>query len=195
MNTRTQRALNDVFNTDPIPDEYHGKSEARQQYEMMKADGDILPLDDNQYAEEDNEIKQTIEDDYHSARYNLKDLLEQSKDLLYLAIQSAQATENPQNIDAATKLMGQIAAINGQIVDLTSKKQDVFLKTRPKVNSKFADALNGDPTAIQQVTNNTMFVGTTADLAKMIKDLQNKQDIVVENNTQTENKTDEATSN
>lgn len=192
MNTKTQRSLNEVFNTDPIPEEYHGKSEIRQQYELMKSEGEVLPLDDNVYAEEDNEIKQAIEDDYHSARNNLKDLLNQSKDLLYLAIQSAQATENPKNIEAATKLMGQIATINEQIVNLTSTKQEVFMKARPKANSKFAETLNGDPAAVQQVTNNTMFVGTTADLAKMLKDLQNKQDIVIEDNKET---IDEATSN
>lgn len=177
MITKTQRALSDVFNVEPavvqqkpdlVPTDYNDDHE------------NCIPLTDNQYQEEDQQIKQNVEDDYTIARTNIRNLIDQSQELLELAIQTAQATENPKNIDSATKILSQLADLNSRLIDLTSRKQDVLIKARPKASNKLADAtIVGDQPAISNVTNNTMFVGSTAELAKMLKNLNKENDLNV----------------
>lgn len=172
-NTKVQQNLNELFDIDPIPDSediYQGSFDiAKPNIDIENQGGKLVPVDQDQWKEEDEQIKSDISDDYNQVRSNLKGLLNNSESMLELAMQIAQGTENPKSIDSVTKLIGQIADINTKLIDLTAKKQDVYHKARPKVNSKFADALNGDPAVVNAVTNNTMFVGSVTDLLKQLQ--------------------------
>lgn len=187
-NTKVQQNLNELFNVDPIP-------QSESLYQIAKTDkdeddfdieaegGKLVPVDADRWKAEDEQIKSDIDDDYHQVRSNLKGLLNSSESMLELAMQIAQGTENPKSIDSVTKLIGQIADINTKIIDLTAKKQDVYIKARPKVNTKFAEALNGDPAVIGSVTNNnTMFVGSVTDLLKQLQTLEPVDGVVNEKN-------------
>lgn len=187
-NTKVQQNLNELFNVDPIP-------QSESLYQVTKTDkdeddfdieaegGKLVPVDADRWKAEDEQIKSDIDDDYHQVRSNLKGLLNSSESMLELAMQIAQGTENPKSIDSVTKLIGQIADINTKIIDLTAKKQDVYIKARPKVNTKFAEALNGDPAVIGSVTNNnTMFVGSVTDLLKQLQTLEPVDGVVNEKN-------------
>ena len=187
-NTKVQQNLNELFNVDPIP-------QSESLYQVAKTDkdeddfdieaegGKLVPVDADRWKAEDEQIKSDIDDDYHQVRSNLKGLLNSSESMLELAIQIAQGTENPKSIDSVRKLIGQIADINTKIIDLTAKKQDVYIKARPKVNTKFAEALNGDPAVIGSVTNNnTMFVGSVTDLLKQLQTLEPVDGVVNEKN-------------
>lgn len=187
-NTKVQQNLNELFNVDPIP-------QSENLYQVAKTDkdeddfdieaegGKLVPVDADRWKAEDEQIKSDIDDDYHQVRSNLKGLLNSSESMLELAMQIAQGTENPKSIDSVTKLIGQIADINTKIIDLTAKKQDVYIKARPKVNTKFAEALNGDPAVIGSVTNNnTMFVGSVTDLLKQLQTLEPVDGVVNEKN-------------
>lgn len=189
-NTRVQQNLNELFNVDPIPDDQFGASFGQQkpnnhlpapiddELDDPNVQGQLVPVEQDQWKQEDDQIKNDIENDYHQVKSNLKNLLSNSEVMLDLAMQIAQGTENPKSIDSVTKLIGQIAEINTKIVDLTAKKQDVFIKARPKVNTKFAEALNGDPAVIGNVTNNTMFVGSVTDLLKQLQQVQDDQNVI-----------------
>lgn len=189
-NTRVQQNLNELFNVDPIPDEQFGASFGQEkpnnhlpapiddELDDPNVQGQLVPVEHDQWKQEDDQIKNDIENDYHQVKSNLKNLLSNSEVMLDLAMQIAQGTENPKSIDSVTKLIGQIADINTKIVDLTAKKQDVFIKARPKVNTKFAEALNGDPTAVNNVTNNTMFIGSVTDLLKQLQQVQDDQNVI-----------------
>ena len=181
MNTKTQQSLNEVFNVDPIPDEVV----ERTSKDVTLVDDEIpsdqlAPLDDQQYKLEDQQIKNDFSDDYEDARDNLKRMIDRGDQLLDLAIQLAQGTEDPKSIDSAIKLIGQMTDLNTKLLDLTDKKQDVFVKTRPKAN-KFCNGINGDPSeqsVIGSVTNNTMFVGSPTDLLNMLKNQQSGETII-----------------
>lgn len=181
MNTKTQRSLNEVFNVDPIPDEVV----ERTSKDVTLVDDEIpsdqlAPLDDQQYKLEDQQIKNDFSDDYEDARDNLKRMIDRGDQLLDLAIQLAQGTEDPKSIDSAIKLIGQMTDLNTKLLDLTAKKQDVFVKTRPKAN-KFSNGVGGDPSeqsVIGSVTNNTMFVGSPTDLLNMLKNQQGGETII-----------------
>ncbi len=189
--TKTQESLNNFFNVDPIEqssmvvDQSTGEIISDEQMESMG--GELVPLDENedQYKAEDEQIKQDISDDYDQARVNLRDLLNKSEDMLNLAMTVASGTEDQKAIDSVTKLIGQMADINMKLIDMTAKKQDVYVKARPKVNSKFAEALNGDPAVVGSITNNTMFVGSTTDLLKLLNKTENEPMEVIEQDVET----------
>lgn len=174
MNTKTQRSLNEVFNVDPIPDDALIKKPGLS-HDVALIDDEIpsdcvAPLDSEAYRQEDEQIKSDINDDYDDARENLKRMIDRSDQLLDLAIQLAHGTEDPKSIDSAAKLISQMADLNTKLLELTAKKQDVYIKTRPKQNNKFATgSAEGDSSVIGSVTNNTMFVGSPTDLLNMLK--------------------------
>ena len=135
---------------------------------------------DEQTQLEDKEVKSAVSDDYQFARQNLKDLLAQGDEVLDLAIRTAQASEDTKSIDTAGRIISQLANINMQLLELTKKKQEVYMKTRTKelINS----TLNGEtPQNVQnQTINQTMFVGSTTELAKMIANLKKENTEVIE---------------
>ena len=177
MQTKTERNLNEIFDVDPIPEE---------------ANSDLVPMDDeevpnyrpsnfnpNRIEEQENEeLKTDMATDYDVARSNYKDLIRHGESLLELVMSTAQATEDPKHIDAASKVIGQLANLNSKLLELTQRKQDVYNKTRTTEiikNSLSNDNQNGQ-TLVQNnnVTNNVQFVGTSADLAKLINEVKNE---------------------
>lgn len=186
MNTKTQRSLNEVFNVDPIPDD----ALEPKKREIVPADevssDQIVPFDNSQIELEDQQIKQDVNDDYDIARDNLKRMIDRGDQLLDLAIQLAHGTEDFKTIDSASKLIGQMADLNSRLLDLTSKKQDVIVKTRPKQN-KFAGPADNDSSVIGSVTNNTMFVGSPTDLLNMLKQQANTDTIITVPDTKENN--------
>lgn len=180
MQTRTERSLNEIFDTDPAPEDEDEKTE--------NVGTDLEPVPDYKPAgfvpseeRENEELKSDMADDYDIARSNYKELIRHGEALLDLVMSTAQATEDPKHIDAATKVIGQLAGLNSRLLELTQKKQDVYNKTR--TTEVIRNALNSDPasgkTLVQNnnstVTNNVQFVGTAADLMKLIKDVKNEK--------------------
>lgn len=179
--TKTQQSLDNVFNVDsfiPVPVKEEAKQEIIENDEIVPtSDKSILPVVDfdqhgevipvDKFEDEDNDIKEAIQDDYEIARSNLKELLNKGSGVLDLAIQLAEGTENPKSVDSVIKMIGQLADVNMKLMETTSRKQDVFVKTRPKVNSKFNEYMDG--TLQPNITNNTMFVGSTNDLINLLK--------------------------
>ena len=174
MQTKTERNLNEIFDVDPIPEE---------------AKSDIVPMDEipdykpanfnpNRIEEQENEeLKSDMATDYDVARSNYKDLIRHGESLLELVMSTAQATEDPKHIDAASRVIGQLASLNSKLLELTQRKQDVYNKTRTTeiIKNSLSNDSNGQ-TLVQNnnVTNNVQFVGTSADLAKLIKEVKNQ---------------------
>ena len=106
-----------------------------------------------QYGEE------KIEDDYDHARTNLRQLLLDGQKALSTALSVAQSSEHPRAIEVVGNLMKQLADINQQLLDLHQQKQK----------------LDGPKVAEKNVTNNSIFVGSTQDLAKMIQNMKQEK--------------------
>ena len=114
--------------------------------EVITPDGEII-----------TESSTKIEDDYDHARNNLRKLLLDGQAALQTALSVAQSSEHPRAIEVVGNLMKQLADINQQLLDLHQQKQKL---DAPKESAK------------KEVTNNNaIFVGSTADLSKMIKNL------------------------
>ena len=114
--------------------------------EVITADGEVVSASDNK-----------IEDDYDHARNNLRLLLLDGQAALQTALSVAQQSEHPRAIEVVGNLMKQLADVNQQLLDLHQQKQKL---DAPKEGSK------------KEVTNNNaIFVGSTAELSKMIKNM------------------------
>ncbi len=96
-----------------------------------------------------------IEDDYDHARDNLRELLTQGKSALETALSVAKQSEHPRAFEVVGGLMKQLADINQQLMDVHQQKKK--LEEPSKGSTK------------EVTTNNAIFVGSTADLSKMIK--------------------------
>ena len=98
----------------------------------------------------------TIDDDYEYARGNLKGLIENGKNVIENIMYLAKENESPRAYEVAGQLIKTIADTNKDLLDLAKKVKDVK-KTDDKTQE----------TGVTNV-NNTLFVGSTAELQKLI---------------------------
>ena len=98
-----------------------------------------------------------IEDDYDVTRNNLRILLQQGQEALQKSLDVAMQSEHPRAFEVVGNLMKQLADINQQLLDLHQQKQKL---DEPSKAEK-----------AKQVTNNAIFVGSTAELNKLIKNM------------------------
>ena len=96
-----------------------------------------------------------IETDYETTRGNLRELLITGQNALYHALEVAKQSEHPRAFEVVGNLMKQLADVNQQLMDLHQQKAK----------------LDGPKAAKQEITNNAIFVGSTAELTKMIKSM------------------------
>ena len=142
---KSDENLSKVFGVEPI-----------REGEVITSGGDVI-LPDSKGVEE-NVIK-----DYDSARNNLYKLLNQGQDALYSALEIAKQSEHPRAFEVVGNLMKQLADINEQLLALSERKQKL---DAPKQQE-------GQPS--KQVTNNNaIFVGSTSELSKMLKNIKNE---------------------
>lgn len=107
-----------------------------------------------------NDVDEKIQSDYDKTRDNLHQLLKQGQDALNHALEVAKMSEHPRAFEVVGGLMKQLSDINHQLLDLHTKK------------SKLDHKETKDTPAATNITNNTMFVGNTTDLSKMIEQMR-----------------------
>lgn len=97
--------------------------------------------------------KDDIQNDYEYARENLRDTISHAKLALDELSNIASVTESPRAFEVYAQLTKTIVDANKDLLELQAKLKRVR-EDQPK----------------QQVTNNSLFVGSTKDLFKIIKD-------------------------
>ncbi len=103
-------------------------------------------------------VNEKIEDDYTVARNNLRVLLQQGQVALTDALEVAKQSEHPRAFEVVGNLMKQLADVNQQLMDLHQQKQKL-------------DAPSKAEAAKQVTNNNAIFVGSTTELNKLIKNM------------------------
>ena len=98
----------------------------------------------------------TADNYFEYARQTYHDLLIKGSDALDEMMEVARATEHPRAFEVFSNMMKHVADINGNLLDLHKKKNDI------KNNDKKALPAG-------QTTNN-VFVGSTTDLQRLLKD-------------------------
>lgn len=142
---KSDQTLNDVFNIDSQPE---------RSMEIIDQNGQVILPNTNNADEK-------IEYDYDRTRNNLHSLLAQGQDALLHALEVAKSSEHPRAFEVVGNMVKQLADVNSQLLDLSEKRQKLVQKKDDKPAST--------------VNNNAIFVGSTADLKKMI-DNMNKGD-------------------
>lgn len=104
-----------------------------------------------------DEKSQEIDNDYKYARQNFYNVIEKGTDALEQMIDVARASEHPRAYEVVSTLMKTLVDANKDLVDLSAKKNHV-----PEEEKKDGN-----------VTNNNLFVGSTSELQKMLKDMKN----------------------
>ncbi len=104
------------------------------------------------YNNKDNEFKE----DYERSRENVYQLLDKGKDAIEGVLELAKETDQPRAYEVAGQLLKTVTETNIQLLDLQQKRIDI----------ENAEIKQGGDTNIQ----NALFIGSTADLQKLMKD-------------------------
>lgn len=112
----------------------------------------------------DIEVQSTPNDskkDYEYTRGQLYSLIEKGQQAVNDALDVANSTDHPRAYEVAGQLIKNVADVTDKLIDLQKKMKDL-------------DSKHGGPTTV----NNSLFVGSTAELSKLIKQgiLNNKED-------------------
>ena len=103
----------------------------------------------------DRLTKDDIEKDYEYTRGNLYSIIEKGQEAINGILELAQESEMPRAYEVAGQLIKSVSDATDKLMDLQKKLKDVEEESKPK-----------GPNTV----NNALFVGSTAELAKMIKE-------------------------
>jgi hypothetical protein len=115
--------------------------------EPVEAEAEIVPAKPSINVDD-------IDSDYKYAREELYQLIQKGQVAIDELIEVARSSNHPRAYEVAFQGIKNVADITDKLADLQKKMKDI--RTEDKKSS---------PTTV----NNTMFVGSTADLAKMLK--------------------------
>ncbi len=104
-------------------------------------------------------LKQDPEKDYEYTRGNLYNLIDKGQEAVQGALEVAQESGHPRAYEVAVAAMKHVADMSDKLIDLQKKMKELD-----------APIKGSGPTSV----NNTMFVGSTSDLQKMLKDASKK---------------------
>ena len=103
--------------------------------------------------------KDEVQDDYEYARSNLYSLVDKGQEAVNGALDLAMSSDHPRAYEVAGQLIKHVGDVADKLMALQKDKKAVKEESAKKV-----------------VTNNSLFVGSTADLQKMLKDASKKKD-------------------
>ena len=101
-----------------------------------------------------------LKKDYDYTRGHLYSLIEKGQEAVDGILEVAQSSDQPRAYEVAGQLIKHVGDVADKLADLHKKVNEI---ENPKGG-----------TSDKQVTNNTMFVGSTAELAKFLKQKQDK---------------------
>ena len=122
---------------------------------------ELLDIDNESVIEEDTLVKNVTKDnpdvqkDYEYTRGELYSLIDQGQEAVRGALEVAQESGHPRAYEVAVAAMKHVSDMTDKLMDLQKKVKD----------------LDEEKRGPSKVTNNAMFVGSTAELQKMLKQM------------------------
>lgn len=108
---------------------------------------EIKPVDDK------------VDRDYDYARTNFYNIIETGTEALEQMLDVAKASEHPRAYEVVSTIMKTLVDANKDLVSMSTKKQESEEVKNPTENG---------------VQNNNLFVGSTAELQQLLKDMRSK---------------------
>ena len=103
----------------------------------------------------DRFTKDDIEKDYEYTRGNLYSIIEKGQEAINGILDVAQNSDHPRAYEVAGNLIKNVADITDKLVDLQGKMKDINQEKKKTTNN----------------VTNAMFVGSTSELQKMLKEM------------------------
>ena len=126
---------------------------------------EIVEDDSNLVVDENNQKSTSMKDiekDYEYTRGNLYSLIEKGQEAINGILELAQESEMPRAYEVAGQLIKNVADATDKLMDLQKKLKEVEEEKTPK-----------GPTNV----TNALFVGSTAELAKLLKKQSNEENV------------------
>ena len=125
--------------------------------DAFNVSGEIVPTESTEVGitKPERHERNDIEKDYEYTRGNLYSIIEKGQEAINGTLELAQDSEMPRAYEVAGQLIKNVADATDKLLDLQKKLKDVEAEEKIKGPS---------------TVNNALFVGSTADLAKMLKD-------------------------
>ena len=116
---------------------------------------DVTPVK-KEKEKPDRLTKEDVEKDYEYTRANLYSLIEKGQETLNGIMELAEETQSPRAYEVAGQLLKSVADTTDKFLKLQKDLKDIKEEQKGPTN----------------VTNNAMFVGSTAELQKMLKEMK-----------------------
>ena len=127
--------------------------------DALNVDSEIVPAAPKAEIVDTTATKDQLKKDYEYTRGNLYSLIEKGQEAVDGILEVAQESDQPRTYEVAGQLIKHVGDVADKLVDLQKKVNEIE-------NPKKTKEVN--------TTNNTMFVGSTADLAKFLKQQKDK---------------------
>ena len=128
--------------------------------EALDVETSIVPKKEHKVEIVPATTSEQLKKDYDYTRANLYSLIEKGQEAVDGILEVAQSCDQPRAYVVAGQMIIHVGDVADKLADLHKKVNEI---ENPKGSS-----------ADKQVTNNTMFVGSTAELAKFLKAKQDK---------------------
>tara|TARA_R100001510_G_C7481326_1_gene93196 strand:- start:79 stop:522 length:444 start_codon:yes stop_codon:yes gene_type:complete len=128
--------------------------------DALDVESDIIPVKKPKVEIESTaSTKEQLKKDYEYTRGHLYSLVEKGQEAVDGILELAQESDQPRAFEVAGQLIKHVGDVADKLVDLQKKVNEI---ENPKKDKQV------------NTTNNTMFVGSTADLAKFLKQQRDK---------------------
>ena len=128
----------------------------------FNVDAEVIPAETKNISSEIEKISSTVDDvkkDYEYTRGNLYSIIEKGQEAINGILELAQESEMPRAYEVAGQFIKNVGDVTDKLLDLQKKMKDINQEQKGSV-----------PT---NVTNNAVFLGSTAELQKFLKSSMN----------------------
>ena len=130
--------------------------------DAFNVESSIVSTDKNDVVKKPDRLtKNDIQKDYEYTRGNLYSIIEKGQEAINGILELAQESEMPRAYEVAGQLIKSVSDATDKLMDLQKKLKDVNEEQQQKGPS---------------TVNNALFVGSTADLTKLLKNGVPKED-------------------
>ena len=126
-------------------------------FDIVESIDDVAPKPEVTKPPKKVEAIDQVQDDYEYARGNLYALVDKGQEAVNGALDLAMSSDHPRAYEVAGQLIKHVGDVADKLMALQKDKKNVKEESAKKV-----------------VTNNSLFVGSTADLQKMLKNASKK---------------------
>ena len=126
--------------------------------DALDVEASIVPVEETPKPVQKPKEKDDINKDYEYSRGNLYSLIEKGQEAVNGILELAQESDSARAYEVAGQLIKSVADTTDKLIDLQKKMKDID------------EEPNRGPTDV----TNTLFVGSTAELQKLLKQQKNK---------------------